>query len=60
MSNEDKKQKLTDIPPSTAICVVVTAIALIVALSVGAPALVTGSLAGLLAAFGLYIRQILR
>jgi hypothetical protein len=52
--------KLSDVPPLAAICVVVTAIALIVALSVGAPALVTGSLAGLLAALGLYIRQILR
>lgn len=61
MHNEDKDQKLTDVPPLFALCVVVTVIGLIVALSVGAPVQVTGSLAGaataLLAALAVYIRR---
>jgi hypothetical protein len=61
--NEDKNQKLTDGPPLVALCVVVTVIGLIVALSVGAPVQVTGLLAGaaaaLLAALAVYIRRTL-
>jgi hypothetical protein len=60
VSDEDKKQKLTDIPPLAAVCIVTTAIGLIVGMSVGAPIEVTGPLAGLLAALAVYIGQTLR
>jgi hypothetical protein len=59
VSDEDKKQKLADIPPLAAICVVATAITLVVALMANASIEVRASLAALLAALALYIRRTL-
>jgi hypothetical protein len=59
LPNEDRKQKLSDVPPLATVCIVATTIALIVALMANAPILVTGSLAALLAALGLYIKRTL-
>ena len=58
MSNQDKKQKLSDVPPLATVCIVTTAFVLVVAL-VGAPVVVTSLLAALLAALGLYIKKTL-
>jgi hypothetical protein len=59
LSDKDGSPKLSDLPPSATICIVVTTIALIVALLVEAPIQVTGSLAGLLAALGFYVKRTL-
>jgi hypothetical protein len=59
VSDEDQRQKFADVPPFATLCLVTTMIGLIVALLVEAPILVTGSLAGLLAALALYIRRTL-
>jgi hypothetical protein len=59
VSDEDKKQKLTDIPPLAAICIIATTFALFGALLLSAPVQVTGPIAGLLAALGLYIKKAL-
>ena len=60
MSNEDKKQKLSDVPPLATVCIVTTTFVLVVALLVGAPIQVTAPLAALLAALALYIKQVLK
>lgn len=58
MSNEDKKQKFTDIPPLAAVCLVVTLIGLIVALLVKAPIQVTTTLVALLTALAVYLKRL--
>jgi hypothetical protein len=59
VSNEDKKQKLSDVPPLATVCIVTTTFVLVVALLVGAPIPVTASLGALLAALALYIKRTL-
>jgi hypothetical protein len=59
MPNKDRRHELPDVPALTAVCTVTTIIALIVALVVEAPVLVTTALAVVLIALGLYIRRTL-
>jgi hypothetical protein len=59
LQNEDRKQKLSDVPPLAAICVVAALFVLIVALLVDASIEVKASLAALLAALALYIKRTL-
>jgi hypothetical protein len=54
---DDKRPRLSDVPPLATVCIVTAIIALIVTVLAGAPIQVTGSLAGLITALGLYIKN---
>lgn len=57
---DDERPRLSDLPPLATVCTVTAIIALIVTVLAGAPIQVTGALAGLSTALGLYIKNALR